>query len=173
MRFSLLAFLLAVAPVLFGPPAQADDGPPIVITSPDTATTFAFGSVKDHSLFWDKKSGMLIARIVFDDVDQAGGSANDDTHEFRLPGVSFDPAKGLFYAASAKGERIPVAHIRKELFLKVVETLPNAVVRIQHPHGQVTVILEAVKPDDPFMRPAPPGTNSDTGRSFDLHDLIQ
>ena len=152
--------------------ALADDAPPIAITSPDQATTYPLGSIKEHSLIWDKKRQVLIARIVFADVDSSAASNTEDTCEFRLPGVSFDRARGLFYAASAKGEIIPVAKIRKELFLQVIEMLPNAAVRVQHPHGQVTVILEALRPDDPALKAHPGETNSEGGHSIDIQDLF-
>jgi hypothetical protein len=133
-----------------------DDGPPISITSPDAATTYAYSSIKEHELFWDKKTQTLIARVVFTPVDSDSASADDDSHNFRLPGVTFDHATGIFSAVTAAGDSIPVAKIRKRLFLTIIETLPNAVVRIHHERGQVSVVMEAVRPDSPEMRaPAP------------------
>jgi hypothetical protein len=151
--------------------AIADDAPPIAITSPDQATTYPFGSIKQHSLIWDKKRQMLIARIVFMDVNPTPQDP-DDTHDFRLPGVRLDATKNLFYAISAKGEAIPVAKIQRELFLKAIEMLPNAAVRVQHTHGQVTVILEALRPDDPALKAHPAETNSEGGHSIDIQDLF-
>ena len=158
-------YFLVLALFLF-PRCEADpgdDAPPISIKSPDTGSTFAFGTIKNHSLFWDKKGKMLIVRVTFTDDDQAFGQSNDDTHEFRLPGVDLDEAKGIFFATSAKGEVIPVAHFKKVLFLNSIETTRNAAVRIIHPKGgSVTVILEAISPDDPAMNAVPtepsPGT---------------
>jgi hypothetical protein len=159
MRLLLvLAFALASVGPIF---AQAeDDGPPIAITSPDKATTFAFGTIKSHTLIWNK--AVLIARITFTDEDAAMTPSTEDMHEFRLPGITFDAAKGIFYAQSAKGEMIPVAHIKKTLFINSIETLPNARVRVIHPKGNVTVVLEAVSPDDPALH-APPGKSDPSG----------
>ena len=158
MRLPVLCLLLACAPALR---AQDAETPPIVITSPDDATTFAFGSVKEHSLIWDKKSAQLMARIVFVDEDRESSQSDEDLHFFRLPGVSFDATKGIFYATSAKGEIIPVAHLRHQLFVTAIQTLPNAVVRIQHPRGRISVILEALEPNDPALT-AKHGSGSET-----------
>ena len=128
--------------------------PPIEITSPDKATTFAYGSIKQHQLYWDRPKNELIARVVFEDVNQEGGAAQNDVLDFRLPGIQFDSGRGIFYATTTNGEKIPVASYSHRLFLKSVATLPNAVVRIQHPHGKVTVILEALRPNDPALKAA-------------------
>ncbi len=164
MSRSLL--FLALVFLLFSPGISSaqDDGPPISITSPDTATTFAFGTIKSHALIWNKSEKVLVARVTFTDAEQTEFTPQDDTHEFQLPGISLDEAKGVFFATTAKGEVIPVAHIKKTLFIKAIETLPNAVVRILHPKGVVTVILEAIEPDDPAMRPHADNSNSGASR---------
>jgi hypothetical protein len=110
-------------------------------------------------LIWNKSEKLLIARVTFTDAEQTENTPEDDTHEFRLPGVTFDEARGVFLATTATGEIIPVAHFKKTLFLKSIEMLPNARVRIIHPRGNVTVILEAISPDDPSLHP--PGANAD------------
>jgi hypothetical protein len=167
-------FFFVLAAILFSPrvlPAQ-NDGPPIAITSPDAATTFAYGTIKNHALIWDKKEKVLIARVTFTEEDSNYGQATDDTHEFRLPGVTFDEAKGVFFATTAKGEVIPVARIKKVLFVKTIETTPNAVVRIQHPRGNVTVILEAISPNDPAMHPPPNNSNPDATHQVDINKIL-
>jgi hypothetical protein len=171
--FLVLAFTLLFPRLL---PAQDepphDDGPPISITSPDAGTTYAFGTIKTHQLYWNKNLKMLMAQFTFTDAEQNFGTSNDDTHVFRLPGISFDEAKGVFFAVTVKGEKIPVAHFKKTLFIKSVETLPNAVVRILHPRGVITVILEAISPDDPAMHP--PADNSDPNASHkvDINNIL-
>ncbi|HUB66661.1 MAG TPA: hypothetical protein VL981_04170 [Candidatus Methylacidiphilales bacterium] len=156
--FLLLASLLVLPCLLHA----EDEGPAISITSPDAAITFAYGSVQDHCLIWDSKNKILLARVVFTDAELGYSQAQEDQHTFRLPGVNFDEAKGLFYAISAKGETIPVAQIKKVLFLKTIEVLPNANVRIEHPHGNVTVVLEAVSPDDPAMHASSSSSGGDS-----------
>ena len=151
-------------------PAQADDGPPISITSPDQATTFAYGSVKNHALVWNKAQKVLIAHVTFTDAELNNGQPNDDSHEFRLPGVNFDPAKGLFTATTAKGEVIPIAHYKKVLFFNSIEVLPNAHISILHPRGVVTVMLEAISPNDPAMHPAP--SDPDATHRVDIDKVL-
>jgi len=162
MSRCLFFLVLAFALISFRTLSAEDEGPPISITSPDAGTTFAYGTVKTHSLIWNKSQKVLVARVTFTDAEQNLGQPNDDTHEFRLPGVRFDEAKGIFTATTAKGEIIPVARIKKALFIKTIETLPNARIRILHPRGNLTVILEAISPNDPAMHPAnsdPDGTH--------------
>ena len=140
-----------------------DDGPPISITSPDTGSTFVFGSLKGRQLYWNNRAKMLIARVTFTDADLLdNNSPQDDTMEFRLPGVAFDEARGMFSATTAKGDVIPIARMKKTFFIKSVEILPNARVRVLREHGTVNVILEAISPNDPAMHPAaanPDGTH--------------
>jgi len=167
-------FLLALALTLFSSRIllAQDDGPPISITSPDVGTTFAYGTIKNHALVWNKNQKVLIARVTFTDADQTNGTPNDDTHEFRLPGVTFDEAKGIFLATTAKGEVIPVAHIKKVLFMKTIETTPNAVVRVLHPRGTITVILEAISPNDPAMHPPPNSSDPDATHQVDIDKIL-
>ena len=173
MSRGLFFYILAV--ILFSIPLSAepgDDGPPISITSPDVATTFAYGTIKSHALVWNKSQKVLIARVTFTDSELNNGTPNDDTHEFRLPGVAFDEAKGVFFATTAKGEVIPVAHFKKVLFIKSIEVLPNANIRILHPRGNVTVILEAISPNDPAMHPAPANSDPDGTHKVDIDKIV-
>lgn len=148
-----------------------DDGPPISITSPDTGTTYAYGTLKQRSLYWDKRAKMLVARVVFTNEESTDSTTpQDDTLEFRLPGVTLDDVKGVFSATTAKGEVIPIAHFRKQLFVKTIEVLPNARVRVIHERGTVTVILEAISPNDPAMHGSP--DNPDGERSVGFKDLF-
>ena len=167
MAIALSAWL---APRAIGAPG--DDGPPISITSPDQGTTFAFGDIKSRSLYWRKSDKMLIAKVTFTDENWLNNNtASDDTLEFRLPGIALDEAKGIFYATSAKGEQIPVAQYKKTLFLKSIQILPNAKVRVIHMKGTpVTVILEAISPNDPAMHPSP--TDPDATRNVSLQKLF-
>jgi hypothetical protein len=153
------------------PASAEDEGPPISITSPDKGTTYAYGTIKQHSLVWNKSTKMLIAVITFTDENVTTNTPNDDTHQFRIPGISYDEAKGVFTATTAKGEVIPVAHYKKVLFIKSIETLPNAAVRVVHPRGDITVILEAISPDDPAMH-ATPGSDTDATHSVDINQIL-
>jgi hypothetical protein len=172
LRFVFLVLLLLFSPPGFLP-AHEDEGPPISITSPDVATTFAFGSVKSHVLIWNKQARMLIAMVTFTDAEQTDDTPSDDTHQFRLPGVTYDEAKGLFFATTAKGEAIPVAAFKKTLFFKTIETTPNALVRILHPRGNVTVILEAISPNDPAMHAPPTDTDPNGTHKVNINGMLQ
>jgi hypothetical protein len=145
-----------------------DDGPPISISSPDTGSTFVYGTLKGRQLYWDRRDKMLIARVTFTDASLLdNNSPQDDTMEFRLPGVAFDEAQGVFSATSAKGDVIPIARIKKALFIKTIQVLPNARVRIIRDRGTVNVILEAISPNDPAMHPAPTDPDGTHAVSFD------
>jgi hypothetical protein len=170
LLFLALAFALLRPGAVAQDESHADDGPPISITSPDTGTTYAFGTIKTHSLYWDKNQKILIARVTFVDENTDSATQSSDTHEFRVPGITFDGAKGIFTATTAKGDVIPVAHIKKVLFVKTIETTPNAAVRVLHPRGNITVILEAISPDDPAMHPAP--TDPNGTHQVDIHQIV-
>ena len=166
--FLALALLL----VLPSGAEPGDDGPPIAITSPDKGSTYVLGKIKNHQLYWSKSQKMLIARVTFTDEDSTMTTPQDDVHEFRLPGISFDEAKGIFTATTAKGEVIPIAHFKKVLFVKSIETLPNAAVRVVHPHGDITVTLEAISPNDPAMHAAPANTDPDGTHQVDINSIL-
>ena len=169
LLFFLLTFFGLTASALF---AEDESGPLISITSPDTGTTFAFGKIKNHSLLWNEKEKMLSAEVTFVDEHQEEGQPIEDTHRFRLPGVILDEATGTFFATSAKGERVPVARRKKELFMKTIAVLPNAIVRISHRRGEISVILEAVRPGDLTAKPAN-ATDPDGTHSVDIHQIVQ
>jgi hypothetical protein len=172
MSRSLFYLMLGLALALPQLSQAQDDGPPISITSPDEGTTYALATIKDHSLVWDKSQKMLVARVTFIELDDSLSPSSDDTHDFRLPGVSFDPVKGIFTATTAKGVIIPVAHYKKTLFIKSIEVLPNARVRIVHPRGVITVILEAISPNDPAMHPPADDSDPDATHSVDLGQIL-
>jgi hypothetical protein len=167
----LLVLLLTASAFAQEAVLSKDDSPPISITSPDTGSTYVYGSLKGRQLYWNKFNKILIARVTFTNADLLDDSTpQDDTMEFRLPGVAFDEARGVFSATSAKGEVIPVAHIKKTLFIKTVEILPNARVRIIRQRGTVNVILEAISPNDPAMHPAP--TQPGGERQVDIRQIF-
>jgi len=167
------ALLLVLSRVVLAQDAvlTREDGPPISITSPDTGSTFVYGTLKGRQLYWSKRARMLIARVTYTDADLLDvNTAQDDTMEFRLPGVVLNESTGVFSATTAKGEVIPVAHLKKTLFIKSIEILPNARVRIIRDHGNVSVILEAISPNDPAMHPAPAHPGGE--QSIDIKQIL-
>lgn len=169
LRLLLFFFLIALG----GGRLTADEegAPPISITSPDTGSTFAFSTIKHHALIWDDKAQVLMAEVTFVDEQQDSLQSTDDTHRFRLPGITYDKVHGIFYATSSKGEVIPVAHKKKTLFITSIEPLPNAAVRIHHQRGAVSVTLEAIRPSD-LAKQKQPTTNPDGTHSIDLESLL-
>jgi hypothetical protein len=171
-----LCFLLALAAL---PVLAEDDAPPIIIKSPDAASTFAFGTIKHRALIWNESAQTLYAEITFVDEQQDNLQAEDDTHRFQLPGVTLDRAHGVFYATTAKGEAIPVAQRKKMLFGSTIQMLPNAIVRVYHRHGEVTVTLEAIRPADVARekqrqdQSTSSGTNPDGSHTVNIQDLLQ
>jgi hypothetical protein len=173
--FRYFWFFMALAAL----PLRAEDSaPPIIIESPDTATTYAYGTIKHRALVWSDSSRTLYAEVTFTDEQQDNSQAEDDTHRFRLPGVTFDRAHGVFYATTSQGESIPVAQRKKSLFLSTIEVLPNAIVRVYHRRGNVSVTLEAIRPADVARekqqqdRAASSGTNPDGSHTVNLQDLL-
>ncbi len=175
----MLRLVLFLALMLFAPASvfaqeavlMKDEGPPIAITSPDVGTTYVYGSLKSRQLYWNKRAKMLIARVTYTDSEMVdNNSPQDDTMDFHLPGVAFDETRGIFTATTAKGVVIPIAHLKKSFFVKTIEILPNARVRVIRDHGNVTVVLEAISPDDPAMHPAP--TNPDGTHSVDFSHML-
>ena len=116
---------------------------------------------------------MLVACVSFADARQNDSSSNDDTHYFDLPGVTFDETKGIFTATTAKGEVIPVARYTKSLFLKTIEVMPNANIRIMSPQGNITVILEAISPNDPALRKPSSAADADGTQKVNFNTLFK
>jgi hypothetical protein len=173
----LLFFLLALTTL----PLLADDDirPVISIASPDSATTFVFGTIKNRALIWSESAQTLSAEITFIDEQQSSNQPNDDMHRFRLPGIMLDKAHGIFYATSPKGEVIPVAQRKKTLFITSIEVLPNAIVRVNHHRGEVTVSLEAIRPADvaklrkeQAAQDAQSNPDGSGGHTFNIQDLL-
>jgi hypothetical protein len=173
----LLSLLLAVTVL----PVLADDDirPVISIASPDTATTFVYGTIKSRALIWSDSKQTLSAEITFVDEQQTTNQPNDDTHRFRLPGIALDKAHGVFYATSPKGEVSPIARRKKTLFITSIEVLPNAIVRVNHHRGEVTVELEAIRPDDvarlrkaQAAQDAQSNPDGNGGHTINLQDLL-
>ena len=174
-RLLFFLFALTVLPLL----ADDGSGPLISIVSPDTATTFAFGSIKNRALIWSDSTQTLSAEITFIEEQQYTLQPDDDTHRFRLPGITLDKAHGIFYATSPKGEVIPVARKKKTLFITTIEVLPNAIVRVSHHRGEVSVSLEAIRPSDAAKlrkdkatQAAQSNPDGDGGHTVNIQDLL-
>jgi hypothetical protein len=168
-----LFLVLTALPLL----AEDESGPVISIASPDTATTFVFGTIKSRALIWNDSTQTLSAEVTFEDEQQETLQPNDDTHRFRIPGITLDKTHGIFYATSARGEAVPVARRKKALFFSTIEVLPNAIVRVFHHHGDVNVTLEAIRPSDlarvqKEQSSGDTNTNPDGSHTINIQDLL-
>ncbi len=155
--------------------AEQEFSPVISIDSPDTATTYPLGTIKHRALVWNDATQTLSAEVTFVPIDRTSSEDTDDTHHFRIPGITLDKARGIFYATSPGGEAVPVAQRKKILFLTTIEILPSAVVRVFHREGNVTVRLEAIRPSElaHVQKEQPPSdTNADGSHTIDLKDLL-
>jgi hypothetical protein len=150
---SFLFILLSIVTVsLVACPLWADEPDeelPVSIKSPEEGKTFAYGDIKSRSLSWQPKRGELVAHVTFTNQLLAVGSPEEDDEYFPIPGISFDPASGTFYATAKTGEKIPIAKMHTAVLFKTIVMLPNAAVRVIHtPEGNTSVILEAIRPAD-------------------------
>ena len=81
------------------------------VESPDKAQTFTDSTTLRHLLSWDARGQVLRVVMVFTNSNTQGQGSNrvEEQFTFRLPGVSLDPATGLFTARGPRGLTVPVA----------------------------------------------------------------
>lgn len=82
------------------------------IASPDKAQTFTDGTTTRHLLNWDERGQALRVFLVFVGYSSTQGNGNNRVEEqfgFRVPGITFDAASGVFSARGPSGKAIPVA----------------------------------------------------------------
>ncbi len=117
----------------------------VTILSPDTAQTYAFSTIIWKQLRWAPGAGALVASITFSNFEYAtrGEPRVDERFDFEFPGITFDRAKGVFYARNGSGGSIPVAEIEHTLFFPVITLLPEARISIYKRSGKVKVELTA------------------------------
>ena len=66
-----------------------------------------------------------------------------ETFNFVLPGVKLDQRTGVFSVGGSRGQSIPIAETRRELFFKDIALLPSAQVEVRNRDGRVDVDLVA------------------------------
>lgn len=117
---------------------------PASLRSPEVAHTYADNSLLWHQLRWLPASNQLVATVTFSNLDYISRveSRHDETFNFPLPGVKFDPRTNTFSVSGSRGEAVPVAVLHTDFIGKSIELLPTARLLVtHHPHGQVTVRL--------------------------------
>jgi hypothetical protein len=97
-----------------------------------------------HQLYPAYANGELVARITFSNLPYAGDDEprRDESFDFRFPGVQFDSARRTFFARNARGELIPVARSRNNLF-DGIDLASGAKIYVLKESGRVTAILTA------------------------------
>jgi hypothetical protein len=116
----------------------------IIITSPDHAQTFAYGSMIWHQLYLDA-AGELAARITFSNLPYVGDGEPrcDEPFDFRFPGVRFDSARRTFLARGSRSELIPVARFREGSASGWIDLARGTKIYFVKESGRVTATLTA------------------------------
>lgn len=120
-------------------------GPTAVITSPDTAQTFSYGHIIDHSLRWNEDAQALTAAITFSNVNYVSDRERrvDETFDFAFPGVRFDARTQTFHARTATGAMVPVAASRSGVCGESIKPLPGTRFHVFKRSGRARVVLTA------------------------------
>ena len=121
------------------------------IESPHTAQTSASWTMSDHRLFWNNKDQTLYAEVTFDNrlYSDSTNPFGRESFVFPLPGVKLDPNTKTLFAKTKTGQNVPVAEIRKTLFLDTIVPLPGARIFVIKKSGTVNLTLTA----DTTLRP--------------------
>jgi hypothetical protein len=116
---------------------------PAAVRSPSTFQTYADNSVSWQQLRWLPGAHELVATLTLSNMNYVsdGEPRHDETFNFPLPGVEFDPGTGTFSVRGRNGRPVPVATLRQQLFVKSIALLPGAQLQVTNHGGQVGVTL--------------------------------
>ncbi len=141
-------------PTPAGPISMTESGL-LQILSPDTAQTYAGGVTTRFLLNWDSRGQVLRAFVTFTNspYQDTQTPRREEQFSFRFPGVTLDPATGVFSARDPAGNLIPVAvKVRRRggFFSRSnpIEPTAGATIYVTKISGRVAVRLTA-KPDAP------------------------
>lgn len=125
------------------------------VLSPDTAQTFAGGVTTRYLLNWDNRGQALRALVTFTNspYQDTQMSRREEQFSFRFPGVTLDPATGVFSVRDPAGNPIPIAvkmRRRGGFFSRsnAIEPTVGATIYVSKISGRVSVRLTA-KPTAP------------------------
>ena len=122
--------------------------PAVEVASPNHVEIYAKSSVTQHTLYWDKQRGELMVSLQFSDSEYTDTTAHDETFDFPIPGVVFDPKSGLFTIDDGRGNPLPVARRHTVVFIPEIEPAPNAAFRIRRDdNGKIGVVLTVYRPE--------------------------
>ncbi|MDK3162337.1 hypothetical protein QPK87_38190 [Kamptonema cortianum] len=81
------------------------------LLSPDVQQSYAYGSATSSWLQWDESSQTMTAIINYSNTPYVQNPNNIQTDEltFKIPGVTFDSATGLYSIPGKGGAKIPFA----------------------------------------------------------------
>ncbi len=151
--------------------------PALEIASPTRVTVYAKSELKQHSLYWSRNRKELSVSLHYSDDlynDTTDSAANhDESFEFPIPGVSFDPATRLFTVDDGGGNPLPVAKLRTVAFVAGIEPTPNASFHIRHgDDGKIGVVLTVYRPEVAAALQAMPQSPGDE-RTVPMQSLLQ
>ena len=132
----LLLLSLWLAGVVAGEAAH------VKLLSPDTAQTFAVGSLDDHNFTWNARTGQFGAILKFSNRP-ATKWREEESFRFVFPEVKFDAANQTFYALTSDNQRVPIAQLRAHWFGREIVPAPGTQVLVANEGGKVRLLLTA------------------------------
>jgi hypothetical protein len=102
---------LTPAPMAAAGPISMTTSGLLQVLSPDTAQTFAGGVTVRYLLNWDRRTQELRALVAFTNspYQDPDTPRREEQFGFRFPGVTLDPATGVFSVRDPAGNSVPVA----------------------------------------------------------------
>ena len=152
--FLLIAMAMATAALiqsltLATARAQEELDPIARLKSPDTRETFVYGDIKKRTLYWSEKKQEMSASITVSNAKYSGNSNDDESLDFRLPGVRFDKATNQFYVVMADtNKRIPFAEKKKAFMGSSILPARNIMIRVIKTGANVNVTVDVFAPEE-------------------------
>ena len=122
--------------------AVAAEAAHVKLLSPDTAQTYAVGSLDDHNFTWNARTGQFGAALQFSDRS-ATKWRQQESFRFVFPEVKFDATNRTFYALTSDNQRVPIAELRKHWYGREIVPAPGTQVLVANEGGKVRLLLTA------------------------------
>ena len=114
----------------------------VKLLSPDTAQTYAVGSLDDHNFTWNARTGQFGALLQFSNRPVTKWR-EEESFRFVFPEVKFDAATQTFYALASDNQRVPIAELRKHWYGREIIPAPGTQVLVANEGGKVRLLLTA------------------------------
>ena len=114
----------------------------VKLLSPDTAQTYAVGTLVDHSFTWNAQTGQFGACLLFNDRSVTKWH-EEEACRFVFPEVKFAATNRTFYALDGNNQPVPVAQLRNHWLGQSIVPVPGTTVLIANEHGKVRLVLTA------------------------------